>query len=107
MTPAAAGYEAPMASEDKGEWAQTADEGIVPADLGGTDADEGMLPDDPELGSSVTGETTGDDEPATAEGIDLEAGDNADAVTDGGPDVPQDAEPDLKDIAAAQRERDQ
>jgi hypothetical protein len=96
-----------MASEDKGEWAQTADEGIVPSDLGGTDAPDEMLPDDPELGSDVTGKTTGDDEPATAEGIDLEAGDNADAVTDGGPEVPEDAEPDLKDIATAQRERDQ
>jgi hypothetical protein len=96
-----------MASEDKGEWAQTADEGIVPADLGGADAPDEMLSDDPELGSDVTGETTGDDAPATAEGIDLEAGDKADAVTDGGPDVPEHAEPDLKDVAAAQRERDQ
>jgi hypothetical protein len=96
-----------MASEDKGKWAETADEGIVPADLGGADAPDELLPDDPELGSDVTGETTGDDTPATAEGIDLEAGDKADAVTDGGPDVPEHAEPDLKDVAAAQRERDQ
>jgi hypothetical protein len=61
----------------------------------------------PQLGSAVTGETTGDDEPATDEGIDLEAGDNADAMAQGGPDIPEDAEPDLKDVAAAQRERDQ
>jgi hypothetical protein len=86
---------------DKGEWAQTADEGIVPAELGGADAPEELLDEDPELGSSVTGETTGSDEPATESGVDLSAGDNADAVTDGGPDVPEDAEPDLKDIAAA------
>jgi hypothetical protein len=96
-----------MTSEGKGEWAKTADEGIVPADLGGTEAPEDVLPDDPELGSAVTGETTGSDEPATEEGIDLEAGDNADAVTQGGPDVPEDAEPDLKDVSAAQRERAQ
>jgi hypothetical protein len=96
-----------MASEEKGEWAQTADEGIVPAELGGTDADEDALPDDPQLGSAVTGETTGDDEPATEEGIDLQAGDSADAVAHGGPEIPEDAEPDLKDVAAARRERDQ
>jgi hypothetical protein len=96
-----------MASGEKGEWAQIADEGIVPADLAGAEADDEVLPDDPELGSAVTGETTGDDAPATAEGIDLEAGDKADAVAQGGPAVPEDAEPDLKDIAAAQRERDQ
>jgi len=96
-----------MTSEDKGEWAQTAEEGIVPADLGGAEADEEMLPDDPELGSAVTGETTGDDAPATEEGIDREAGDNADAVAQGGPEVPEDAEPDLKDVTAAQRDRDQ
>ena len=61
-------------------------------------------PSDPELGSSVLGETTGSDEPATEGGIDLSAGDHADAVTDGGPDVPADAEPDLKDVGAAARE---
>jgi hypothetical protein len=86
---------------EKGEWAQTADEGIVPAELGGADAPDELLADDPELGSAVTGETTGSDEPATESGVDLGGGDNADAVTDGGPEVPEDAEPDLKDIAAA------
>jgi hypothetical protein len=60
-----------------------------------------MLDDDPELGSAVLGRTTGSDEPATDEGVDLSAGDNADAVTDGGAEVPEDAEPDLKDIGAA------
>ena len=85
--------------EDKGEWAETADEGVVPDALG-----EDRLDDkEPELGSAVTGETTGDDAPATAEGIDLSAGDQADAVTDGGPKPPEDAEPDLKDVGAGNR----
>ena len=88
----------------KGTWAATAEEGVVPAGLGGSDAPREMLADDSELGSSVLGETTGSDEPATESGVDLSAGDRADAVTDGGPDVPDDAEPDLKDVGAAARE---
>ena len=84
----------------KGEWAGST-EGIVPADLGGSDAAREMLAEDPELDSSVLGQTTGSDEPATESGIDLGAGDNADASTDGGPDLPEDAEPDVKDIGAA------
>jgi hypothetical protein len=68
----------------KGEWAEVADEGIAP-----TDDDDG-----------TTGRVTGDDSPATAEGIDLSAGDEADATRDGGaPDVPEGVEPDLKDAA--------
>ena len=57
----------------KGEWAEVAEEGIAP-----TDDDDG-----------TTGRTTGDDSPATAEGIDLSAGDDADATTDRerGPDA--------------------
>ena len=70
--------------ENKGEWADTADEGIVPDELS---ADE----DAPEVGR-----TTGDDAPATEEGIDRSAGDQADAVTDGGPKDPRD----LKDVGA-------
>ena len=66
-------------SEDKGEWAEVADEGIVPTEK--SDA-------------AFTGETTGDDTPATSEGIDLHAGDNADATTDGGGDK---STQDLKD----------
>jgi hypothetical protein len=93
-------------AREKGQWAGTADEGIVPADLGGSDAPREMLAEDPELGSSVLGETTGSDEPATESGVDLSGGDLADAVTDGGPEVPQDAEPDLKDVAAASRQAD-
>jgi hypothetical protein len=93
-------------AREKGQWAGTADEGVVPADLGGSDAPREMLADDPELGSSVLGRTTGSDEPATESGIDRSAGDHADAVTDGGPDVPADGEPDLKDVSAAAREAD-
>jgi hypothetical protein len=66
-------------NEEKGEWADVADEGIVPTER--SDA-------------AVTGETTGDDSPATKDGIDLEAGDNADATTDGGGDQ---STQDLKD----------
>lgn len=78
--------------EDKGEWAATADEGVVPAEDGG---------EDPELGSSVVGDATASDEPATDEGIDPDAGDDADATADGGPEPkPEGVEPDTKDVAA-------
>jgi hypothetical protein len=87
----------------KGEWAETSQDGIVPAELGGSDAPPELLDEDPQLGSRVLGRPA-DDEPATAAGIDPHAGDNADAVTDGGAAVPDDAEPDLKDVAAAARE---
>ncbi len=93
-------------AREKGQWAETADEGIVPADVGGSDAPREMLAEDPELGSSVLGQTTGSSEPATEEGIDPSAGDSADAVTDGGPEVPQDAEPDLRDVGAGARQDD-
>jgi hypothetical protein len=85
----------------KGSWAAKADEGIVPADLGGSDAPREMLSPDPELGSEVLGRTTGSEEPATDDGVDLSGGDEADATSDGGPAVPEDTEPDLKDAAAA------
>jgi len=91
-------------AREKGEWAGTAAEGLVPAELGGSDAPREMLDDDPQLESSVLGETTGSDEPATESGIDLSAGDNADAVTDGGAEPPQDAEPDTKDIGVQPRD---
>ena len=68
--------------EDKGQWAEVADDGIAPTTERG---DEG-----------ITGEHTGDDTPATSEGIDLTAGDNADATTDGGGDSDTG---DLKDAA--------
>jgi len=91
-------------AREKGPWAETAEEGVVPADLGGSDAPREMLDEDPELESSVLGRTTGSDEPATESGIDLSAGDSADAVTDGGNEAPEGAEPDTKDIGAPPRE---
>jgi hypothetical protein len=91
---------------EKGPWAEVASEGVVPAELGGSDAPPELLPPDPELGSSVLGETTGSDEPATRRGIDPSTGDEADATSDGGPEPPAGAEPDLKDAAAAPRQVD-
>jgi hypothetical protein len=90
----------------KGEWGGTAGEGVVPADLGGSDAPRDMLAEDPELESSVLGRTTGSDEPATEDGVDPSGGDNADAASDGGPDLPPEGEPDLKDIGAASLKED-
>ncbi len=81
-------------TKDRGEWAETADEGIVPDELG---ADE----DD-----AVLGRTTGSDEPATEEGVDLSAGDDADATSDGGVELPDGAEPDLKDAMGGQQRPD-
>lgn len=96
------GGRTPGAAEarEKGEWAGTASEGIVPAELGGSDAPREMLAEDPELGSSVLGRTTGSDAPATEDGIDLSAGDDADATSDGGPEVAEGVEPDLRDAAS-------
>ena len=81
-----------MTREEKGEWAEVAKEGIVPDELSGAD-ESGPVP-----------RKADSDEPATEEGIDPTAGDEADAVTDGGPEVPEGVEPDLKDVAAAARE---
>ena len=92
-------------TEDKGLWAETAEEGIVPAELGGTDAPRELLDEDPELESGVLGRTTGSDEPATEAGIDPGAGDEADATTDGGNTAPPEGvEPDTKDIGAPTRQ---
>jgi hypothetical protein len=91
---------------EKGPWAETAAEGIVPAELGGSDAPREMLAEDRQLGSSVLGETTGSDEPATGSGIDPSAGDEADATSDEGPAPAEGAEPDLKDAAAGPRQVD-
>jgi hypothetical protein len=90
---------------EKGEWVGAASDGIVPAELGGSDAPEDDRGPGP-VGAAL-GETTGSDAPATAEGIDHAAGDAADAVTDGGPErVPGGGEPDLKDAAAMPRKVD-
>jgi len=83
-----------MTREEKGEWAEVADEGIVPDELSGADE------------SGPVGRRAASEAPATEEGVDLSGGDRADAVTDGGPEPPEDAEPDLKDVAAAARERE-
>lgn len=95
---------------DKGQWAETADEGVVPDELG---ADAPGQPDEPQLKSSVVGETTGSDEPATEQGIDPAGGDNADATSDGAPEgavLPGSeddrGEPDLKDAAVGPRQID-
>jgi hypothetical protein len=91
---------------EKGPWAAKAAEGVVPASLGGSDAPRETLDDDPELGSSVLGATTGSEEPATEAGVDPRGGDRADATTDGGAEPPDGAEPDLKDAAAGARQVD-
>ncbi|MGZ4199898.1 MAG: hypothetical protein ACXVP1_06895 [Thermoleophilia bacterium] len=73
----------------------------MPAELGGSDAPEELLPDDPELGSEVLGNFVEGDEPATEDGIDPAGGDDADGTTDRGADPPEGAEPDLKDAPSA------
>ena len=91
-------------AREKGSWAGQAAEGVVPPELGGSDAPRELLEEDPELESSVLGRTTGSTEPATEGGIDLSAGDRADATTDGGSEPPEGAEPDTKDIGAPTRQ---
>lgn len=93
-------------AREKGSWAGTVAEGMVPAELGGSDAPDDLLAEDPELGSSVLGETTGSEEPATGEGIDLHAGDHADATRDGGPELREGLEPDLRDASRARLQAD-
>jgi hypothetical protein len=90
----------------KGPWAAKASEGVVPDKLGGPDAPSSLSPEDPELGSSVLGGPARTEEPATETGVDPHGGDHADATSDGGPDVPPDAEPALKDIATGPRQVD-
>jgi hypothetical protein len=93
-------------AREKGQWAATAHEGVIPAELGGSDAPSEILAEDPELGSSVLGRTTGSDEPATEDGIDPGGGDDADATSDGGPNLPPPGvEPDLKDAAVLQAQK--
>jgi hypothetical protein len=82
-----------MTDDEKGEWAKTADEGIVPDALSGEDE------------SGPVGREAATQEPATEEGIDPSAGDEADATTDGGAEPLEGTEPDLKDVAAAAREQ--
>jgi hypothetical protein len=84
------GGNAPDADEvaRKGDWAGHAADGIVPAEQGGSDAPREMLAPDPELGSSVLGQTTGSDEPATESGVDSSAGDDAEATASAGANLP-------------------
>jgi hypothetical protein len=91
---------------EKGIWAASAADGIVPADLGGSDAPPELLSDDPQLGSSVLGVTTGSDEPATDDGVDVSGGDKADATTDGGPEMRPGVEPALRDAPILQNRAD-
>ena len=93
-------------AEEKGPWAGRAREGVVPAELGGSDAPPELQSEDPELGSSVTGGPARSEAPATESGIDAAAGDRADATSDGGPEVPAEGEPDLKDAASGPRQVD-
>jgi hypothetical protein len=93
-------------AREKGAWAAKAAEGVVPAELGGSDAPEEMLADDPELGGEVLGASATSGTPATETGIDRSAGDAADATTDGGAERPDGVEPDLKDAASAPRQVD-
>lgn len=93
-------------AQRKGAWAARAQDGVVPADLGGSDASADLLPADPELGSSVLGRRARSEDPATETGIDPHGGDRADATSDGGPDVPDGVEPDLKDIGSGPRQVD-
>jgi hypothetical protein len=85
----------------KGDWVETAKEGIVPAELGGSDAPPEMLEDAPGMDDAALGRTTGSNEPATDGGIDPAAGDGADATTLGGPELPESGEVDTKDVAQA------
>jgi hypothetical protein len=93
-------------AQDKGPWAAKAQEGVVPPELGGSDAPEEVLPDDPELGGEATGRAAQSEAPATEAGIDRDQGDSADATEQGGPETPAGAEPDLRDAASGARQAD-
>ncbi len=93
-------------AREKGPWAAKARDGVVPAELGGSDAPDDLLPDDPELGSAVLGGPARSDDPATETGVDRDGGDEADATSDGGPHAPKGMEPDLKDAASGPRRVD-
>ena len=54
----------------------------------------------------MLGRPAGTEDPATETGIDPHGGDGADATSDGGPDVPDGVEPDLKDAASGPRQVD-
>jgi len=93
-------------AREKGAWAGHAREGVVPPDLGGSDAPPEQLAEDSDLDDAVLGGPAGSEAPATDSGIDRQAGDRADATNDGGAAVPQGAEPDLKDAGRGPRRVD-
>ncbi|HEY5195914.1 MAG TPA: hypothetical protein VIJ51_02680 [Solirubrobacteraceae bacterium] len=82
------GGAAPTGSEfhEKGDAADVAADGIVPAGLGGADAPGDLQQEaTPEMGTEVLGGyATDPDVTATDGGVDLSAGDNADATSNGG-----------------------
>jgi hypothetical protein len=84
--------------EDKGDAAQVAAEGIVPTELGGPNAN-------PELPGSLSGGYASDpDVTATEGGVDLSAGDNADATSIGAPVA--DSNPDATAVQTQPEEAD-
>jgi len=93
-------------AREKGPWAARARDGVVPPELGGSDAPAEQIAEDPELRSAVLGAPARSEAPATESGIDRRAGDRADATADGGTDVPAGAEPDLKDAGRGPRQVD-
>ena len=88
-------------AREKGGWGGEVADGIAAAELGGSDAPAEIQPDDPQLGSEVIGRSTGSDEPATPGGVPTDAGDNADATSDGGPDLPPASEEPVQSAAPA------
>jgi hypothetical protein len=93
-------------AREEGPWAARAREGVVPPELGGSDAPDERLPEDPELGGAVLGAPASSEAPATESGIDPRGGDQADASTQGGPEPPAGGEPDLKDAGSGPRRID-
>ena len=93
-------------AREKGPWASRAREGVVPAELGGSDASQDQLAGDPELGREVLGAPASSQSPATESGIDSAAGDRADATSDGGAQAAAGGEPDLKDAGRGPRRVD-
>src|SRR3954466_15178699 len=77
-------------AREKGPWAGPVGDGIVPAELGGSDAPDAVLGDE-ETGYSdaALGRTTGSNEPATDGGIDPAAGAPAPATAPRAPPPPR------------------
>src|SRR3954452_2631896 len=89
-------------AREKGPGGGTAGEGIVPADLGGSDAPQEILSEeDAGYSDAALGRTTGSNEPATDEGIDPTAGDTRKEKEHGGPELPESGEVDTKDVGQA------